>query len=313
MRIPSPPTVQFIADKVGGEVIGDPNALITGINEIHRVEEGDIIFVDHSKYYKAATSSKATTILIDQETECPEGKNLIIVDSPFSAFNHIINLYYKSNTSLESISPTASIGVSTIIMANVVIEDGAIIGDNCVIHPNVTIGAHCIIKNNVIIHANTVLGADGFYYKKTKEGYNKLISCGNVVIEDDVEIGALCSIDRGVSASTIIGSGSKLDNQVHVGHDTVIGKNCLFAAQVGIAGVVTIEDNVTLWGQVGVASDLTIGEGVVILAQSAVRNSLEPNKTYLGTPVSEAREKMKEMAMLKKLPSLMQKINTSKI
>ena len=138
--------------------------------------------------------------------------------------------------------------------------------------------------------------------------YDKMLSCGRVIIHDHVEIGACCTIDKGVSSDTIIGSGTKLDNHIHVGHDTVIGKNCLFAAQVGIAGVVTIEDDVILWGQVGVQKDLTIGKGAVVLGQSGVGKTLEGGKTYFGSPTQEARQKMKEIAMVKQLPELFEKM-----
>jgi len=135
-----------------------------------------------------------------------------------------------------------------------------------------------------------------------------MLSCGRVVIHDNVEIGANSTIDKGVSGDTVIGKGSKLDNLVQVGHDTVIGKNCLFAAQVGIAGVVKIEDDVILWGQVGVQKDLTIGKGAVVLGQSGIPKSLEGNKTYFGSPVRDAREKMKELALIKQLPEIIEKL-----
>jgi UDP-3-O-[3-hydroxymyristoyl] glucosamine N-acyltransferase len=131
-----------------------------------------------------------------------------------------------------------------------------------------------------------------------------MVSCGRVIIEDDVEIGALCTIDKGVSGDTTIGAGTKFDNHIHIGHDTVIGKNCLFAAQVGVAGVVKIEDDVILWGQVGVQKDLVIGKGAVVLGQSGIGKSLEGGVTYFGSPVREAREKMKEIAMMKRLPEI---------
>jgi UDP-3-O-[3-hydroxymyristoyl] glucosamine N-acyltransferase len=155
-----------------------------------------------------------------------------------------------------------------------------------------------------------VLGADAFYFKRFPEGYEKMLSCGRVVIHDNVEIGANCTIDKGVSGDTVIGRGSKLDNLVHVGHDTVIGKNCLFAGQVGIAGVVKIEDDVILWGQVGVQKDITIGKGAVVLGKSGVPKSLEGNKTYFGSPVQEARQKMRELALVKQLPEVIEKLKS---
>jgi UDP-3-O-[3-hydroxymyristoyl] glucosamine N-acyltransferase len=168
-----------------------------------------------------------------------------------------------------------------------------------VIHPNVSIYDNTIIGNNVTIHANTVLGADAFYYKKRPTGFDKLISGGRVVIEDFVDLGASCTIDKGVTGDTTIEEGTKIDNQVHVGHDTVIGKRCLIASQTGIAGCVIIEDEVTIWGQVGTNSGITIGKGAIILGQTGVTKSVAGAKTYFGTPIAESREKLKEMAAIK--------------
>src|SRR5690606_39009048 len=167
---------------------------------------------------------------------------------------------------------------------------------------------HCILGNNVTIHANTVLGADAFYYKNRPEGFDQLLSGGNVVIEDNVHIGASCTIDRGVTGSTTIKEGSKLDNQIQVGHDTVIGKKCLIASHVGIAGCCIIEDEVTMWEQVGITSGATIGKKAVILAQAGVAKSVEGGETYIGSPAEEARENLKQMASVKKIPEILQKL-----
>jgi len=185
------------------------------------------------------------------------------------------------------------------------------IGNDCVIHPNVTILDHCEIGNGVIIQSGTVIGSDAFYYntKKNRETwYKKMESCGRVVIEDHVEIGAGCTIDRGVSGDTVIGRGTKIDNLVQVGHDTVIGRNCLIAAQVGIAGATTIGNGVILWGQVGVSKTLTIGDNAIVYAQSGVPSSLEGGKTYFGSPVEEASEKMRERVWIKRIPELWKKV-----
>jgi UDP-3-O-[3-hydroxymyristoyl] glucosamine N-acyltransferase len=138
--------------------------------------------------------------------------------------------------------------------------------------------------------------------------YKKMNSCGRVVVEDHVEIGANCTIDRGVSGDTVIGAGTKIDNLVHIGHDTEIGKNCLFAGQVGIAGATRIEDNVILWGQVGVSKTLTIGKGAVLYAQSGAPASLEGGKAYFGSPAADAKEKMKELVWIKRIPQLWEKV-----
>jgi UDP-3-O-[3-hydroxymyristoyl] glucosamine N-acyltransferase len=170
----------------------------------------------------------------------------------------------------------------------------------------VVIADNTIIGDEVIVQANSVIGSTAFYYKKKPSGFDRMHTCGRVILENRVEIGALCTIDAGVTGDTTIGEGTKIDNQVHVGHDTVIGKNCLFAAQVGIAGCVRIGNNVTLWGQVGLASDMSIGDNAVLLGQSGASKDLEGGKTYFGSPVDDARVKFREMAALKKLPSIIE-------
>jgi UDP-3-O-[3-hydroxymyristoyl] glucosamine N-acyltransferase len=299
MKFNKPQTLQQIASLLKVAFVGDKNFEILGINEIHVVEKGDIVFVDHPKYYEKALKSAATIILINKKVDCPEGKALLISEDPFRDFNTITKYFNPFIASKVSISESAIIGENTIVQPNVFIGNNVQIGKNCVIHPNVAIYDNCIIGNHVTIHANTVLGADAFYYKNRETGFDKLISGGRVVIEDDVDLGASCTIDKGVTGDTTIKKGTKIDNQVHVGHDTVIGKKCLIASQTGIAGCVIIEDEVTIWGQVGTNSGITIGKGAIILGQTGVTKSVEGGKSYFGTPISESREKLKEMAGIK--------------
>jgi UDP-3-O-[3-hydroxymyristoyl] glucosamine N-acyltransferase len=307
MKLEPTEKLSTIAELLNAKYLGDPGLLVTGINEIHKVEPGDLTFVDHPKYYDKALNSAATTILINQELPCPEGKALIFTTDPFRDYNYLTKRFRPLNHSQQWISDTAEIGEGTVIMPGVFVGNHVKIGKNCIIYPNVSIYDYSVIGDGACIHSGTVIGSDAFYFKRRPEFYDKMHSCGRVVIGHHVEIGACCTIDKGVSGDTVIGDGSKLDNQVHIGHDTVIGKNCLFAAQVGIAGVVTVEDNVILWGQVGVQKDLTIGAGAVVLGQSGIGKSLEGNKTYFGSPTRDAREKMKELALIKRLPELFDK------
>ncbi len=308
MRITPPTSLKEIAGSLAAEFDGNPDILVSGINEIHRVENGDITFVDHPKYYKKALESAATTIIINKKMTTPNGKALIFSDDPFRDFVSLIKRFRPFIAADSMISPDAEIGEGTRIQPGVFIGNKVTIGKNCLIHPNVSIYDHSVIGDHVIIHSGAVIGADAFYFKRRPDFYDKLESCGRVVIEDHVEIGANTTIDKGVSGDTTIGQGTKMDNLIQIGHDTIIGKNCLFAAQVGIAGCVNVEDNVILWGQVGVQKDLTIGEGAVVLGQSGIAKSLEGNKTYFGSPVQDAREKMKELAMMKRLPEIIEKL-----
>lgn len=311
MKFPSPVSVQWVADFIGAKLIGNRDGFATGLNEIHKVEPGDIVFVDHPKYYDKCLHSAAQFIIINQETAVPEGKAILVCNEPFEAYLQLVRHFRPFQPSDKMISDTAVIGEGTVIMPGVFIGRHVTIGKNCIIHPHVTIGDYTFIGNNVIIQSGTVIGSDAFYYntRKTREvWYKKMESCGRVVIHDDVEIGAGCTIDRGVSGDTVIGRGTKFDNQVHIGHDTVVGKNCLFAAQVGVAGAVEIKDGVILWGQVGVSKTLTIGENAVVLAQTGVPSSLEGNKTYFGYPAEEASYKRRELVWIKRIPEIWEKL-----
>lgn len=308
MKFPTTYTLKQIAEIIGSEYVGDDDFPITGMNEIHVVEEGDIVFVDHPKYYDKALACKATTVLINKKVDCPKGKSLLISEDPFTDFNKLTQFFKPFVKSSDLISTSAKVGQNTVIQPNVFIGNDVTIGENCLIHANVSIYDRCVIGDNVIIHSGTIIGSDAFYYKNRPKGFDKLNSGGNVVLKDNVEIGSGCTIDKGVTGSTIIGEGTKLDNQVQVGHDTAIGKKCLIAAQCGIAGAVVIEDEVTLWGQVGVTSAITIGKGAVVLAQTGISKSIEGGKTYFGSPVEEARKKLKQLADVKKIPSILEKL-----
>lgn len=311
MKFPSPVSVKWLAELINAELIGNTEAYATGINELHKVEPGDVAFVDHPKYYKSCINSAASFIIINQKTDFPDGKALLIHDQPFEAYQKIVKHFRPFLPSPKMISDTAVIGKNTFLFPNTYIGNIVTIGNDCIIHPNVTILDHCIIGDRVIIQAGTVIGSDAFYYnskKKREVWYAKMESCGRVVIEDDVEIGAGCTIDRGVSHDTLIGKGTKIDNQVHIGHDTVTGKNCLFAAQVGIAGGTTIGNGVILWGQVGVSKTLTIGDNAILYAQSGVPYSLEGGKAYFGSPAEDASVKKRELIWIKRIPEIWKKL-----
>ena len=303
MRFPQPYTLEQIATIINAKYVGVSDFPVLGMNEIHVVQAGDIVFVDHPKYYKKALHSKATIVLINKEVECPEGKALLISDDPFRDFNKLTDFFKPFQKATALIAPSARIGENTVVQPGTFVGNNVVIGNNCRIHSNMSIYDDCVIGDNVTIHAGTVLGADAFYYKKRPEGFDKLKSGGRVVIEDNVNVGALCTIDRGVTGDTTIKKGTKIDNQVHIGHDTVVGEKCLIASQTGIAGCVVIENEVTIWGQVGMTSGITIGEQAMILAQSGISKSLKGGQTYFGYPAGKAREKYKEMSALKQLIS----------
>lgn len=299
MRFQTTQTLKNIADLIGAKYIGDADFPVLGSNEIHMVKSGEIVFVNHPKYYEKALNSPATIILIDKEVECPEGKALLISDDPFRDFNKINTHFTRIYNFTEELHDI-EIGEGTKIHSSAVIGNNVKIGTNTLIFPNVVIGDRTVIGDNVIIQSGTVLGGDAFYYRKLNGSFDRLISVGNVIVENNVEIGNLCTIDRGVTDSTVIGEGSVLDNQIQIGHDTVIGKKCLIASHVGIAGCCVIGDEVTLWGQVGIASGNKIEKGSVLLGKTGVNRDL-PTGTYIGMFAEDYKTYLKKEIKLRKL------------
>ena len=309
MKFDNPKSLYEISEIIQAEFDGDKNFPITGINEIHMVEPGDLTFVDHPKYYDKALQSKATTILINKKVPRPDGKALIFSSDPFRDYMTLVKKFRPFEPASKMISDTAEIGEGSIIQPGAFIGNYVKIGTNCIIHSNVSIYDHCILGDNVIIHSGTVLGSDAFYFQKRKDKTVKFESCGRVIIKNNVEIGANCTIDKGVSGDTIIDEYTKFDNHIQIGHDTYVGKRCLFASAVLVAGVTRIEDDVILWGQVVVNKDLVVGKGAVVLGTSGIDKSIEGNKVYFGAPAEEARKKWKELALIRKLPEMYEKLN----
>jgi len=299
MTFQQPQTLKNIAELINSKFVGAENFPVLGTNEIHMVQPGEIVFVNHPKYYDRALNSPATIILIDKEVDCPEGKGLLISDDPFRDFNKI-NTHFTRISNFREELHDLEVGEGTFIHPSVTIGNEVKIGKNCHIFPNVVIGDRTEIGDHVIIQANTVLGGDAFYYRKLDGHFDRLISVGNVVIENNVEIGNCCTIDRGVTASTIIGEGSVLDNQIQIGHDTIIGKKVLIASQTGIAGCCVIEDEVTIWGQVGMASGVRIEKGTVLLAKSGANRNLKKG-TYFGPIAEEFKQYLRKEVKLKNL------------
>lgn len=306
MKFTQPIPVRQLAQQFKAQIIGDESLAATGINEIHKVEAGDIAFSDVKKYFEKTLQSAATVILLNEATTCPPGKVILVVEQPFGVYDAIVRSFRPFEPLEQAMHPAAQIHPSVIIEPGVVIAANVQIAANTYISANAYIGEYSVIGANVIIGPGAIIGAEAFYFKKLSDGsYKKWRSGGRVLIEDNVEIGAGCTLAKGVSGDTIIGAGSKLDCQIHIGHGVVVGKNCLFAAQVGIGGKTVIEDNVVIYGQVGIAQALHIGKDAVIAAKCGVSKSLEGGKTYFGIPAEEARTKYRELAALRQLPEFM--------
>ncbi|HMO37867.1 MAG TPA: LpxD N-terminal domain-containing protein [Saprospiraceae bacterium] len=302
MDFPAPIAIKSIAAKINATIIGDDTLLATGINEIHQVRPGDITFADVNKYFDKALRSEATIVILNEKAQPPAGKAILLCADPFAAYNQLVLEQRPLLPLTAAISPTASIDASAVIEPGAIIGHHVHIGKNCHIQTNAVIGEYTILGERVVVQAGALVGTDAFYFKKTEAGYQRWRSGGRVILKDEVEIGAGCTINKGVSGDTIIGEGTKLDCQVHIGHDVVIGKRCLFAAQVGIGGNTIVGDEVVMYGQVGVAQNLRIGNRVIILAKSGISKDLEAGKVYFGYPAGEARGIYRELAALRHLP-----------
>lgn len=300
-------TIADLAAWIGSPVLGNQEIIVKGLNEIHKVREGDITFVDHPKYYDKSLSSAASVIIIDKEVDIPEGKAIVVVEQPFDVYDRMTRHFLPHEPLTSSVSKTARVGEHSVIEPGCFLAPNVQIGAHCYIEAGVYIGPHTIVGDHVHIGPGTVIGSDAFYYKKKEATYHKWHTAGKVILEDHVNIGANCTINRGVSGDTVIGEGSKLDCLIHIGHGAVLGKNCLLAAQVGVSGKTIIGDRCVIYGQVGIAQSLKIGDDVVILAKSGVSKDLEGGMTYFGTPAEPAREKYRELAALRSLPDFMRK------
>ncbi len=305
-----PLSLSDILEDIDADVIGTTDQAVTGINEIHKLRPGNISFVDHPKYYQKMLDSPATFILINQKIEVPPGKVLLVVENPFETYNTLVKKYHPQIFQQKMLHSTAVIHPDAIVQPGVFIGPGVRVGARTILHSGVQLVSDVHIAEDCIIHAGAVLGSDAFYYHSSSGDlvYEKWESCGRVIVEAQVEIGANTTIDKGVSGDTRIGKGTKIDNLVHIAHGVEIGKNCLIAAQVGIAGKTILEDHVKLWGQVGLNKSLRVGEGAEVYAQSGVAGDLKPGLNYFGSPADEARIIMKERVWMKRVEELWQKV-----
>jgi len=301
MQLTTPITASDLATQLGAQLVGEGSIRITGANEIHHARQGDLCFVDHPKYYTSTLASAASVILIDKLVECPPGKALLIHPAPFAAYNSVIWGARPQVQWPTGVAKTARVGTGTHIAPTAVVGENAVIGEYCHLGPNCVIGDGCVLGDRVTVSSGAVLGGEAFYFKRTDEGLIPWRSGGSVLLEDDVFVGPCCTISRGVSSTTVIGRGSKLDAQVQIGHDCKIGQHVQMAAQVGVAGNCVIGDWSILQGQAGIAQNVTMGPHTVIMAQSGAGRDLEGGKSWFGSPVQEARKAFRDMVLLRRL------------
>ena len=314
---------------------------VSGIGSLQTAKEDDVSFVAGHKYVKQLSETKACAVIMDYESlksELPTNIKFVILDSknPYLSFAEATHLfkdvsaektgeydnfegsYFIGKTSVKGkntiifpgviVGEDCSIGDNCRIMSNAVIGRNVTIGNNVIIYPNVTVYDNSKIGNGCIIHSGSVVGSDGFGFARGKTGYVKIIHSGYAELEDDVEIGANVTIDRGAVDFTRIGAGTKIDNLVQIAHNVIIGRNCVIAAQTGIAGSSEVGDNVTMGGQVGIAGHISIGNNVMIAAQSGVSGNVKDGEIISGSPAFSIKEWRNSVVLFKKLPELFKKI-----
>jgi UDP-3-O-[3-hydroxymyristoyl] glucosamine N-acyltransferase len=322
-----------IAEKTGATLIGDGNAQILRVNTIEQAGEGDLTFVANPRYYHFLDSTQATAVILSKAIE-KSRINLLVHPDPYFAFSVVLTLFYpKPGSNLKPgiaanavVAPTATIGHNVHVGNFVEIGDGAVIGDDtkimkgctigagvrigedCLLHPHVTVYDGCLLGNHVSIHSGTVIGSDGFGYAVHNGIHHKILQVGIVRIEDNVEIGSNCSIDRAALSETVIGEGTKIDNLVQIAHNVKVGKGCIIIAQVGISGSTILGEYVTLAGQVGVVGHIEIGDRAIVIAQAGVPKSLEGGKIYAGSPAREFMEFKKTEAQIHRLPQRLEQL-----
>lgn len=325
-------TLGELAEYVGGRICGDADVVIKSASTLGRAREGDISFLVNRKYEKQLRTTQASAVIVGREvtnTSIP----LLVTDDPYYAFMQVMVLLHGhrkhkkvgigSRTSISdsakigvdchihdfaTIADEAKIGDGCVVYPGVYIGDGVQIGNDSIIYPNVTIYDGCRLGNRVIINSNSTIGEDGFGYASYKGVHHKIPQIGGVVIEDDVEIGACCGIERGTLGDTVIGQGTKLGDLVTIGHGAKIGAHCLLVAQVGIAGSTTLGHHCVVGGQVGIVGHVNIGNNVTIAAQAGVVNNIPDGQVVLGAPAIEANQGKRAYSMIQYLPEIRQSI-----
>jgi UDP-3-O-[3-hydroxymyristoyl] glucosamine N-acyltransferase len=325
-------TAARVAALVQGSLEGDGQRAITGVAPLDQARDGDVSFVAQAKYYAALQTSPAAVLLVDAKCPASSRQVLIRVQNPYYAFLQVANLFAPPQRPPEGVDasavihPSAKLGKRIAIGPHVVIEEdaeigdeavigalsfvgrGAVLGERCFLSACVHIAHQVVLGKNVTVQSGSVIGSDGFGYVPVDGRHVKIPHTGIVVLEDGVEIGANCAIDRGTFGETRIGSGAKLDNLIHVAHNVQIGKNTVIAAQTGISGSTKIGNNVKIGGQVGVVDHIEIGDNTSFGAQSGVSKSLPAGQTYFGTPAKEIMQAKREEASIRRLPELYKRV-----
>lgn len=326
-----PYTVAEIARHVGGEIVGDGSLVLQRFSPADRAQAGDLTFAENDLFFARAEQSAASAIMVDGPVSSP--KTLIKVPSARIAFAKVLPLFFPEPDYEPGIHPSAVIaptaqvnatthlgpqcvvsdgaviGARSVLLANIFVGPQCVLGEDVMVFPNVTLYARSILGNRVRIHAGTVIGSDGFGYVQDGGIHRKVPQIGNVIIRDDVEIGAGVTVDRGALGPTVIGKGTKIDNLVQIAHNVNIGEHCIVVAQVGISGSTRLGNYVVLAGQVGLAGHLKLGNRVTVAAQSGVMNNIPDGEKWFGSPAQPDRVMKRQLIALQQLPELLKRVN----
>lgn len=329
----NPVRLKELAEKVGGKISGDPQLLIHGISGVKEAGSRDITFVSNPRYQSALKTTLAAAVIVSKPLDRSD-LSWLVVKNPYLAFAQILGFFYPKPQPTPGISSKASIheraklGTDLCISPFVTIEEGAVVGDrvtlypgvyigkgsgvgdDSILYPNVSVRENVTIGRRVILHSGAVIGSDGFGFAPDAGRYHKIPQVGNVTLGDDVEIGANVTVDRAVLGKTEIKRGTKIDNQVQIGHNVLIGEDCILVAQVGISGSATLGNRVTLAGQVGVAGHLSIGDNVTVAGKSGVTKDIPSNSVVAGFPAIQHRQWLEDQAGIKRLSELRRQVRS---
>ncbi len=331
-------TLSELAERVGGEIVGDGSVVLSGVAGIREAKAGQLTFLSNPTYERYLSTTAASAVVVSEEYRrdaAGEGRSLLVSSDPYDAFARAMEFLVDEESAAEEgvhetavVAANATLGCDVAIGAGAVVMDGASVGDgsriqagayvgpgvsighDCVIHPNVTLEARCTVGDRVIIHAGSVVGSDGFGFATAAEGggHRKVPQIGTVVVEDDVEIGSNVCIDRATVGSTRIGWGSKIDNLVQIGHNVVVGEDSIIVAHVGISGSTVVGNRVVLAGQAGIVGHIEIGDGAVVGAQSGVTKSVPAGETVSGYPARRHSLSKVLAACTQELPALFRRV-----
>lgn len=312
-------TLTQLASEIGAEVVGDGSLTVSSVATLEEAGPGQVSFLSNAKYVRHLETTRATAVIVAGAVRS-DRVALLRTRDPYYAFSRAVVLLHGYRRHPHAgvhpqahVDPTATVGEGTVIYPGAYVGPRARVGRDCILYPNVTVYDDCVLGDRVVLHASTSIGHDGFGYASRRDPdgvvrHHKIPQAGNVVVEDDVEMGANCSVDRAALGSTVVGRGTKFSNNISIGHGVRIGEHGLLVGQVGIAGSVALGHHVTIAGQVGVAGHIRVGNGVTIGGQSGVTNDVEDGATIIGSPAMPANRARRVLTLFTQLPELLDRI-----